>query len=331
MDEILEFTFEGEEAGRLDIIVTDFLATNLKQEAPSRSQIKRWIEGGYIEVNGIAFTKAGSKVEPSDLITINKWTEAELELEAYEYPLNVLFEDSDIIVINKPAGLTVHPGAGNKSETLVNALIHHFKSNSFEKEFNGERPGIVHRLDKDTSGVMVVAKNISSLSNLSSQFSERTINRKYVALAFSTPRRTRQVDKQESGEIEAPVGRDQKNRIRMTVTEKNSRPAVTEWRVIERMNYAVLLELTLKTGRTHQIRVHLNHVESPIIGDPVYGDFSGLPNELKLAANKLGRQALHAKYLEFAHPKTSERLNFESALPDDMSELISVFRAWHTK
>jgi len=220
------------------------------------------------------------------------------KLEAENIPLDIIYEDKDILVINKPRGLTVHPGAGNRSGTLVNALLHHCRDLS---GIGGvERPGIVHRLDKDTSGILLVAKNDKAHQVLSAQFKDRTIQKTYLAIVKGNP-------KKDEGTIAEPIGRHPVNRKKMAVSHKG-REAVTHYKVLKRFKEYSLVELKPKTGRTHQLRVHLAHIGHSILGDPVYG--------------KGNAQLLHAYKIKFTHPRTEKELEFEAKLPDDMLKLI---------
>jgi 23S rRNA pseudouridine1911/1915/1917 synthase len=238
--------------------------------------------------------------------------------------LEILFEDEHLIVINKPCGLSMHPGAGNRVATLANAVVAHVGTHQGEVG-EVDRPGIVHRLDKDTTGVVVVAKSAKALTGLAKQFNDRTIKREYLSLVFTTPRAKRAVQLQDSGEVVAAIGRHPTERTKMAV-HAEGRPALTKWRVVERFSYGTLLANTLQTGRTHQIRVHMDSIGSPVIGDTMYGDFSGLPKHLKEAAERFGRQALHAASLGFSHPIHDTFQEFSAPLPDDMEVLISQFR-----
>lgn len=228
----------------------------------------------------------------------------------YEADYKIVFEDEFLLVIDKPAGLTVHPGAGNYNQTLANALY----------SYLGYAPYLVHRLDKDTSGLMLVAKKETTQRKIIDQFQAKTINREYLALCLVTPRSNRQLQKQPDGRIETIIGRDPKNRLRMSVINEEARGkiAITNWRVEEVYSYALLVRFKLETGRTHQIRVHADYLGSPIIGDPVYGNFDLLPRELGLLHQKLNRQFLHAEVLSFNHPESLERLSFCSELPEDL-------------
>jgi 23S rRNA pseudouridine1911/1915/1917 synthase len=322
------FQNEGDEEQRLD----RFLHDRLQNSALSRSQLKILIESGAAELDGRVVTKAGTLVRPGSIVilTLSDGGAAEhgAAPSALELPLVVLHEDESLIVINKQVGLTMHPGAGNKSETLVNALVHHFGAQKPELFRSGARPGIVHRLDKDTSGVVVVAKTAAAHAFLAEQFASRTIEREYRALVFSTPRALRPVNTADEGEVQTNIGRDPRNRKRMAVVPSGGKTALTRWRVLERMSYGCFLAVKLGTGRTHQIRVHMAHIGCPIIGDPVYGDASMLPAKLKVAAQKFGHQALHAGVLEFTHPDSGRRVRFEAQVPRDFEGLLQIFRAY---
>ena len=296
----------------------------------SRSQVRLLITSGFVTVNGEKATKAGTLLKPGYSVEAEMQGNQGVTIHLYDLPLDILFEDESVIVVNKPSNLSTHPGAGNKEFTLVNALAHYFQSSSSKTEkwaLSDIRPGIVHRLDKDTTGVLVVAKNISSHAALSTQFKERTVGRTYSALVLSSPRRTRGIDHAESGEIAGNIGRHPTKRTLMAVVEGKGKEAVTKWEVVERMNHAALLDVTLMSGRTHQIRVHMDHVQSPVIGDSPYGNFTSLPPHLRVAAQSFGRQALHAAHLSFDHPVTGKRLSFSAALPDDFKKLCELFRA----
>jgi 23S rRNA pseudouridine1911/1915/1917 synthase len=247
-------------------------------------------------------------------------------LEASDFPLDIMYQDDDVVVINKPAGLSMHPGAGNRSNTLANALVGHLVKGA-EFEQLPERPGIVHRLDKDTTGVVVVARNVAAHTHLSEQFRTRSVSRAYKALVLRTPRARRLLDQSDSGTVDLNLDRDPFHRTRMAIVDEGGRRAVSHWHVLERMDYGALLDIKLETGRTHQIRVHMAAIQSPVIGDKVYGDFSALPAKLKTLADKFGRQALHAYRLEFDHPVSTKRLSFVSELPTDFEELIAAYRS----
>lgn len=289
---ISEFRVDAAAAGvRLDQFLTG-TAVGL-----SRARIQDLIKDGHVTLNGGA-AKASAKLRDGDAVTLHEPPPVPTETVAEEIALDVLFEDDDLIVVNKPAGLVVHPAAGNWSGTLVNALLHHCQTLS---GIGGEqRPGIVHRLDKETSGCLVVAKNDSAHQALTKQFAGREVSKIYLALAAGKFARR-------SGVIEAPIGRHPVQRKKMTVLSgERGRASKTDYRVLQELPAGTLVECTLHTGRTHQIRVHLKHLGHPVLGDEVYGrrgDFS--------------RQMLHAWKLGFIHPRTEKRLNFESPIPAD--------------
>ncbi len=280
-----------EEASDLERI--DKLLTDLLEE--SRSKVQVMIKDGSILVNEV-MVKANYKVKVNDLITVEEIAEKTFELEAEDIDIDIVYEDDDLLVVNKNHHLVVHPGAGNQSGTLVNALLYHVKD---FKAIKGEiRPGIVHRIDKETSGLLVVAKTDKALADLSDQMKNKTVTRKYIALVEG-------VIPHNLGKITAPIGRDLKNRQKMAVTEKG-KPSITNFKVLTRYAEYTLIECTLETGRTHQIRVHLDYIGFPVVGDPKYGR--------RKTQTKDG-QFLHAKTLGFIHPRTKEYLEFTSDLP----------------
>jgi 23S rRNA pseudouridine1911/1915/1917 synthase len=308
----LSFTFSpNNEPIRIDL----FLCREM--EGASRSTIQRLIENGHVLVDGKEVRPA-SKMKGGELIEIEiPEPQAAVPL-AEAIPLEVLYEDSDLIVINKAAGMVVHPGAGTTSGTLVNALLAHCTDLS---GIGGElRPGIVHRLDKGTSGVLVAAKNDRSHQSLSTQFSVHSVKRIYQALIYGSPA-------EETGKIEGIIGRHPTDRLRLSGRAKNGKHAVTRWRVKERYGRISLVELRLETGRTHQIRVHLTEAGFPLLGDPLYSDggkINNLPDtQLRGMINRLGRQALHARCLGFVHPSSGEYLEFTVEPPEDMQELVN--------
>ena len=280
-----------------------FLADNLPEY--SRSRVQQLIRTGFVTLNGAA-TRARYLVRTGDKIELTEPPLAKLDNQPERIPLEILFEDKDMIVINKPAGLVVHPGAGHRQHTLVNALLGHCTTLS---GIGGkERPGIVHRLDKETSGCLVVAKNDEAHRELSRQFAERTIEKIYLALVGGKLRK-------EAGTIEEKIGRHPVHRQRMSVTFSRGRPAKTEYRVIRSRDQASLVECRLHSGRTHQIRVHLHHLGHPVLGDKVYAARS---------AKNFPRQMLHAWKLGLRHPKTGEWKNFEAPLPHDFATTIKM-------
>ena len=279
----------------------------------SRSGISRLIRAGHIRVNGAA-QKPGYTVRTGDRIAIEIPAPEQPRFSPEPIPLSVLYQDAHLIAINKPPGLVVHPAPGNFSGTLVNALLHHCPD--LEGIGGMIRPGIVHRLDKDTSGVIVVAKTQAALLSLTNQFKNRTIHKEYLALVHGNPAA-------DAGRIELSIGRHPVHRKKMSTLSRSGRTAISAWRVAERFQKACLLEVELVTGRTHQIRVHCAAIDHPVIGDPVYGNRK-LDREL---AENIRRQMLHAHSLEIVHPDTGNRLGFEAPIPRDMAELIEKLRS----
>jgi len=277
----------------------------------SRSQIQRLIEGGHVTHSRHPLAKANSDIRAGDLITVALPAPELSAAKAEDLPIEILFDDADIVVINKPAGMVVHPAAGNPTGTLVNALLHHVKNLS---GIGGEiRPGIVHRLDKGTSGVMVVAKNDLAHQELSRQFHDREVEKEYVALAWGLV--------QQRKRIEAAIGRDPKNRIKMTTKASRARHAVTRVTWARDLQGVSLLRVAIQTGRTHQIRVHLSAIGHPIVGDALYGGVHRrVPHPLK-AVTRLTRPFLHAERLVITHPRTHERMEFTAPIPADLEAI----------
>ena len=268
----------------------------------SRSQIQKLIEEGRVLVNNET-TVSRYKVNPGDFITAEYLEQTPTDIKPKDIALDIVYEDEDLIVINKPKGLVVHPAAGNYDNTLVNALLYHCKELS---DINGYyRPGIVHRIDKDTSGLLVCAKNNAAHAALSAQLQDKTCFRKYYAIVNGI------IDNNE-GIINAPIGRSSKDRQKMEVTDKNSKEAITEFKVLQRLSSTCLVECELKTGRTHQIRVHMAFIKHPVLNDPKYS---------KKTIDETG-QYLYAYYLSFIHPKTNERMEFVTDMPEYMKNYI---------
>ena len=266
----------------------------------SRAQVAKMIEEDCVLVNGET-PKASYKVKLDDVIEAEEYVEV-TDLVATDIPVDIVYEDEDLIVINKQSGLTVHPGGGNVTETLVNALLFHQKKLS---DIDEMRPGIVHRLDKDTSGLMLVAKNNKTHAILSENFKDKTIKRQYIALLNG-------VFPHETATIDAPIGRDVQNRKKMMVTASNSKNAITHLKVIKRFSEHTLVNLILDTGRTHQIRVHANYIGYPIHNDPVYNTKN---------SSEFG-QFLHSASIDFIHPTTKKKMHFASSLPDIFQEKL---------
>ena len=296
-----EFEFQIEQkSGRVD----KYLTTEL--DTMSRSKVQNLIADGYVIVNGETI-KANYKLETGDKVEVFVPEPEAVDVEAEDISLDIIYEDKDIVLINKAQGMVVHPGAGNPNGTLVNALLFHIKDLS---GINGEiRPGIVHRLDKDTSGILMVAKNDEAHVNLSEQLQNRTVKRIYWALVHG-------VLPHEHGTINAPIGRDPKDRQKFTVI-KGGKEAISHFRVLERIQKFSLMEVSLETGRTHQIRVHLNYIDHPVAGDKIYGPKKSLEGN---------GQFLHARMLEFTHPRTGETMSFEAELPALFEETLDRLR-----
>ena len=302
-------TVEKDVAERLDFVT----AREFTQF--SRVHIQRWIKDGKLLLDG-EIVKPKQLLKVNQLISVETSEEPTLEDEPEDIPIEIIFEDADIIVLNKQPGLVVHPGAGNRTGTLVNALLHHDEELSFLP-----RAGIVHRLDKDTSGVMVVAKNEFSYLNLVSQLKERKVNRHYLAIVVGEPL--------SGSTINEPIGRHPKLRIKQAVTDAG-KEAITNFRIKERMGGCSLLNVSLETGRTHQIRVHLAFINFPILGDSVYGGRKKFAARTTEAAKKeilkFPRQALHAEKLEFIHPKSGKKINYSAKIPKDLIQLIELLK-----
>ena len=283
----------------------------------SRSQIQRWIDDQQVLLDGKP-AKAGYKLRGKEQIEVSLPEAKPSALVAEAIPLEIVYEDADLAVINKPAGMVTHIGAGVHQGTLVNALLHHFQSLS--QSGGMDRPGIVHRLDKQTSGLLVVARNDFSHANLARQFQSRTVIKRYLALVHGQM-------KNASGEIQSAIGRDRVNRLRMSTRAAHAREAHTLYEVVEAFRRFSLLQLTIKTGRTHQIRVHLSSIKHPVVGDTLYGaaariQFSAGKHTLPAPE----RNFLHATFLQFLHPRTLETMSFSSDLPEELSRFLSQVR-----
>ena len=288
---------------RLDVYLSDIL----KDKDITRSYIKNLIDEEKVLVNG-AKVKSGYKIKLNDDIEVEIIERESENIVAEEIPLEIVYEDEDIIIVNKAKGMVVHPANGNYTGTMVNSLMHSHKDNL--SSINGVvRPGIVHRIDKDTSGILVVAKNDNAHKKLSEQFKVHSIKRKYVALVKG-------IVKEDTQTIDLPIGMSTRDRKKMAVTDKNSRNAVTHIRVLKRFytSNVTLVEAELETGRTHQIRVHMTHLHHPLVGDEVYGK--------KDSKFKVEGQMLHAKYLGFIHPSTNKFIEFDSNLPKYFEDIL---------
>ena len=325
MPQFETFHFTSDNSGsRLDQFVeAQYLTSPPRKQQLSRSYIQQLIRDGAVTVNE-KISKPGYKLRTGDEITLKLPDPSPLETILPESaPLNILYEDSSLIVIDKPAGMLVHPAGGVNTGTLVNALLGH--CNDLSGIGGIERPGIVHRLDKDTSGVLVAAKTDRAHRALSAQFEAHTTTRHYVAAICGIP-------EPGAGTIDERIARSHRDRRKMSVVKTNGRHAVTHYRVLEVFEGFSLLQLTLETGRLHQIRVHLSFIGYPVAGDPVYGGgreraLSDAPSvAVRQALIKLNRQALHAETLGFNHPETDERLEFSAPMPDDMQQIVDALR-----
>ena len=325
-DELFEHHNYVADAGQGALRLDKFLVSLMPNV--SRNKIQDLAKAGNIFVNEVA-QKSNYKVKPGDEVAVKMpYPVREVKLEPENIPLEILYEDDSLIIINKPAGLVVHPGYGNYTGTLVNALLYHIDTLA-EKEGEPDRPGLVHRLDKDTSGVMVIAKTQQALTHLSKQFYDRTNDRRYYALVWGD-------FNEDEGEIEGNIGRSLKDRKVMDVFPGGEfgKTALTKYKVIERFNYITLVECKLETGRTHQIRAHFKSIHHPVFADPSYGGdkilkgttFTKYKQFVQNNFNILNRQALHAWKLSITHPVTGEWMEFTSPMPADMAEVIERWR-----
>lgn len=297
----------------------------------SRNRIQKAADAGFVHVNDQP-VKSNYKVRPIDVITLMlDAPQHDSTIEAEEIPLNIVYEDTEVMVVNKPAGMVVHPGAGNFHGTLINAVAWHLKDlPTFDA--NDPAVGLVHRIDKDTSGLLVIAKTPDAKTKLGLQFFNKTTHRSYHALVWGN-------FNEEEGRIEGNIARDPKDRLRMSVFPPDcavGKTAITHYRVLERFGYVTLIECILETGRTHQIRAHMKHIGHPLFGDERYGGMEILRGQrsstykafIQNCLNLCHRQALHAKTLGFVHPKTNREMNFTSELPEDMQQLLQKWRVY---
>jgi len=311
---------KGQEPLRIDKFLIDRVPNT------SRNRLQIAAKNGNILVNNLP-VKSNYKVRPNDNISIVlPYPVREIELIPEDIPLEILYEDDEVLVLNKQAGMVVHPGYGNYTGTLVNALVHHFENLPPSIDYSG-RPGLVHRLDKNTTGIMVVAKTENALTHLAKQFFDRTSERNYYAIVWGD-------FDEENGTVVGNVGRSIKNRKVMQVFDEDTelgKHAVTHYEVVQRFGYVTLVKCKLETGRTHQIRIHMKHIGHPLFGDPEYGGdriikgttFSKYKQFIENCFKVLPRQALHAKSLGFTHPGTGEWMEFGSDLPNDMEEVLA--------
>lgn len=292
---------DSETAGRrIDLVLAAAIPDT------SRSFIQKLFEKDGVTVNGQPCRSKKYKVCEGDTLELNIPEPVSLDIEAENIPINIVYEDEDVMVIDKPKGMVVHPAVGNYTGTLVNAIMYHCGDRL--SSINGVvRPGIVHRIDKDTTGLLMIAKNDMAHESLSAQLAEHSINRVYSALVYSN-------FTEDEGTVNKPLGRDPKNRLKRAVTYDNSKEAITHYKVIERFGQYTLIEAKLETGRTHQIRVHMAYIKHPLVGDYVYG-----PQKQRL---NVEGQMLHAGTLGFVHPRTGEYMEFHSPLPEDFEKIL---------
>lgn len=314
--------------GQSSLRIDKYLSNKL--ENSSRSRIQAAADAGNILVNDLP-VKPNYKVKPKDLITIVlPHPPREIELIPQDIPLNILYEDDDLLIVDKQAGMVVHPGYGNYSGTLINALMYHLKDNPLFSTSN-ERPGMVHRIDKNTTGILVVAKNELAMNKLAKQFYDKTSKRTYIALVWGDM-------EMDEGRIEGHIGRNPADRKKMFVFADGSqgKHAVTHYKVIERLGYVNLVECRLETGRTHQIRVHFQYIKHPLFNDPEYGGdqilrgttFTKYKQFIQNCFNIIPRQALHAKSLGIVHPTSGKEMFFESPIPEDLSQVLDKWRTY---
>ena len=320
LNNLTNFLIKEEDTGtRLDVILTKFIPDL------TRSNLKKVIANKQVKINNSIERSPSKKLKTNDTIQVDLIPKEEIKILPTKIKLDVVHEDKDILIINKPAGMVVHPGAGNYKKTLVNALIYKYKNNL--SDINGSiRPGIVHRIDKETSGLLVIAKNNKSHSNLGKQFSDHTIQRTYQALAWGVMRPL-------NGRIETLIGRSRKNRQLMSVTEITGKKSITNYKTLKVFNIKDIpkisfLECELETGRTHQIRVHMAYKGNSLLGDQQYGKknlrFKKINEDFENKLKILNRQALHAKSLGFIHPTSSKLISFESKLPRDFKKMLDL-------
>lgn len=302
MDNYL-FVIQQDQQMRLD----KYLAEQFPEQ--TRSYLQRLIKEGEVLVNGKA-VKTGYQLSCGDEVSVNIPEPKELDVEPQKMDLDIVYEDEDVILINKPKGMVVHPAPGHTTDTLVNGLLYHCKDNL--SGINGvARPGIVHRIDRDTTGILIVCKNDMAHNSIAAQLKEHSINRRYRALVHGNI-------KEDKGTVEGPIGRHPVDRKKMAINERNGKPAVTHYTVLERFGNYTLIECVLETGRTHQIRVHMTSIGHPLVGDEVYG-----PAKCPF---KLQGQCLHAMVLGFVHPRTREYMEFSADIPEYFEELLRKLR-----
>ncbi len=305
MEQIYTVQVKENEAGlRMDKLLATYVTE------VSRSFLQKLIDQGNIKVDGSVCRLKKQKLAAGSEVTITIPEPEEVSVEPQEIPLDIVYEDQDVLVVNKPKRLVVHPGAGNQEGTLVNGILYHCGDNL--SAINGVvRPGIVHRIDKDTSGLLMIAKNDMAHRSLAKQLANHTITRAYVAIVYNS-------FKEDAGTVDAPIGRDPKNRLRQAVTDSHSRHAVTHYKVLERLGVYTMIKAVLETGRTHQIRVHMSHIGHPLLGDTVYG-----PKKNPFGVEG---QMLHAKVLGFVHPSAGEYMEFSAPEPPEFQKVLQELR-----
>ena len=298
-----EYTVEESQSGmRLDKFLTEIYPDQ------TRSFLQKLVKSGEIKVNGKPVIKAGFVVEGGDQVSASIPTPQAVEIEAENIPLDILYEDADVLIVNKPKGMVVHPSAGHYSGTLVNASMYHCADSL--SGINGEiRPGIVHRIDMDTTGALIICKNDAAHVDIAEQIKEHTVTRRYRGIVCG-------VVKEDEGTIEGAIGRHPTQRKKMAINEKNGKPAITHYKVLQRFAKYTYMEFRLETGRTHQIRVHMASIGHPLLGDELYG------NPKNLAMKGLQGQTLHAMVIGFVHPTTHEYMEFEAPLPEYFQNLL---------
>jgi 23S rRNA pseudouridine1911/1915/1917 synthase len=312
-----EFIVASHEAGlRLDIYLS------LKDLGLSRSQVKKYVDDGLVRVNSF-HSKVSHRLRPGDIVEIDKREPVTCRALPQDLPLAIVYEDQHILVVDKPAGMVIHPAAGHHQDTIVNAILYHCQNLS---GIGGVlRPGIVHRLDKETSGLLVVAKSDEAHQGLAGQFKRHEVKKTYMALVYGNP-------KEDEGAIDLPLGRHPVDRKKMSTKSRRTKEALTTWKVHERFGVATMLDVNIMTGRTHQIRVHLSALGLPVVGDSVYGNpkrADAVHNTFVRSKLKtMKRQALHAAKIGFVHPVTCREMMFSSPLPDDMADLADFLRSY---
>ena len=301
-----------EGAGRIDALIAEML------EDISRSRAQQLIEQGFVTADGKELTSKKLKPAGGVLIEVTLPDPEPLDVMPENIPLDIVYEDDDVMVVNKPKGMVVHPAPGNLTGTLVNAVLYH--SAGRLSSINGvERPGIVHRIDKDTSGLIMIAKNDMAHTSLSRQLFDHTVTRRYTALV-------RDNIKEDEGTVDQPIGRDYKDRKKRQINGSNAKRAVTHYRVLERFGSCTLVECRLETGRTHQIRVHMAYIRHPLVGDSVYGSGDEVIRAAGRNIHITGGQMLHAGVLGFVHPRTGEYMEFTQELPEEFSRVLGALR-----